>query len=188
MISGFQSREFGLGLRDLLTKEILDQINSNRRGQKYISEIDAMLVKNKIEKGDLTDDPALRFFDAGVNKDGYWTNSHLKIQLEDLYDCLSVIFPNFDFLIMLDQSSGHCKVREDGLVVSKLNVNYGGKASNMRDTTIHELGEFGVQLTVGDRQSMNFLSRRGAQFGWTILNVLHPNMILKKIQTQFVRK
>ena len=57
---------------------------------------------------------------------------------------------------MLDQSSGHCKVREDGLVVSKMNVNYGGKASNMRDTTIHEVGEFGAQLTVGDRQSMNF--------------------------------
>ena len=44
-------------------------------------------------KPDITDDPTLRFFEAGVNKEGYWTNSHVKIQLKDVMDCLSVVLP-----------------------------------------------------------------------------------------------
>ena len=65
-------------------------------------------------------------------------------------DCLSVIFPNFDFMFMYDQSSGHCKKREDGLVVNNMNVNYGGKVTNMRNTVINEIGDFNGELTIGD--------------------------------------
>ena len=98
MLSMMQSREFGLGLGKLLTPDILSIINGNRRGEAYISENDALVVHNDKMKKDITDDPLLRYFRAGVNRDGYWNNSHSKIQLEDAMDCLSVLFPNFDFV------------------------------------------------------------------------------------------
>ena len=34
MVSGFQNREFGLGLRYLLRLEVLTKINENRKGKK----------------------------------------------------------------------------------------------------------------------------------------------------------
>ena len=156
MISGYQAREFGLGLRSLLTAEILAIVNSNRKGTKYRSEKDAKLLYNKVQKEALTDDPSLRYFEAGVNRQGYWTNSHCKLQLEDLNDCLRVIYPSFDFAILFDQSSGHCKVRDDGLVANKMNVKYGGRVRNMRDSKIKDIGEFNGTLKAGDIQNMNF--------------------------------
>ena len=131
MISGFQSREFSLGLGSRLTPDILSKINESRKGCKYLSSEDAKLISRDEYKHDINDDPALRFFEAGINKDGYWNSSHIKIQLEDIVDCLVVIYPEFDFKFLFDQSSGHCKVRGDGLVISNMNVNYGGKASIM---------------------------------------------------------
>ena len=44
MISGFQSREFGLGFGDLLSPMILSKINEKRKGCKYISVDDAKLI------------------------------------------------------------------------------------------------------------------------------------------------
>ena len=156
MCSGMQCREFGLGLRTLLSPDVLETINSNREGTRYTSELDAQIVYNNVYKRPLTDDPAMRFFDAGANRDGYWTCSHLKLQIEDLVDCLKVIFPNFDYTILLDQSSGHCKVREDGLVINRMNVSYGGRLNNMRDTIVPEVGTFPSILTPGDTQTMHF--------------------------------
>ena len=48
-------------------------------------------------------------------------------------------------------------MREDGLVVNNMNVNYGGNASVMRDTVINEIGPYTSQLTIGDTQNMNFV-------------------------------
>ena len=48
MLSGFQSREFGLGLRTLLTEDVLSAVNGLRKGTKYKSEESAMLVHNTV--------------------------------------------------------------------------------------------------------------------------------------------
>jgi len=71
MISGFQSRTFGLGLGDLLNAEMQDRINVSRRGKKYKSELDAEIVNSNANKNDLTDDPLLRYFKVGINNQGY---------------------------------------------------------------------------------------------------------------------
>ena len=92
MISGFQSRECGLGLGSLLIDVICQKINDKRRCQRYKSSADAMLINSNDLKNDIVDDPLLRYFHAGANKDGYWTSSHTNLQLEDAMDCISIYF------------------------------------------------------------------------------------------------
>ena len=105
------------------------------------------------------------FFSPVLTVEGYWTNSHVKLQLEDLVDCLHVIFSTFDFVIMFDQSSDHCKVRTDGLLVSNMNVTYGGNVNTMRDTIIKEVGESNLSLTVGGKQNMISMKMIEVLFG-----------------------
>ena len=72
MISEYQSREFGLGLRDKLTDNVLLRVNNKREGQHYKSVNDAKFVNNnKTEKEKLTSDPCLQFFYSGANFEGY---------------------------------------------------------------------------------------------------------------------
>ena len=101
---------------------------------------DALLVCGDIKKKDLTDNPCLHFFRSGINHDEYWNGSHSKMQLEDVVDCLSHIFPNFDFVFLFDQSSGNTKICSDGPNVSNMNILYGGVANMMWDTTVIKIG------------------------------------------------
>lgn len=77
------------------------------REKNYRSAADALLISSDGNTCDITDDPLLRYFRAGVNKEGYWTSSHAKLQLEDCMDCLMVIFPilDFDFYIINIQAT-----------------------------------------------------------------------------------
>ena len=48
---------------------------------------------------------------------------------------------------MFDQSSGHCKKKEDGLNVNAMNKEYGGKQRKMRETEVQmELSQKNKQL------------------------------------------
>ena len=105
---------------------VMSIFNMNRQRKNYKSEEDVTLIFNSATKKDLTNDPTLRYFKAGVNKDVYWNSSYAKKKLEDVLDFLVVIFSQFDFKLLCDQSSGHCKVREDGLVMNNMNVSDGG--------------------------------------------------------------
>jgi hypothetical protein len=77
---------------------------------------DAEIVKGSTIKTEFKNsyDPSLAFFrTAGVQHEGcYWNiSSHnTKLQLEDVVDALSTIFPQFDLVILFDQSSGHTKM------------------------------------------------------------------------------
>ena len=71
MISGFQSREFGLGLSTLLSEDVMSAVNDLRKGKKYKAEDSAMLVHNTVYKNDIADNPLLRYFRAGMDNDGY---------------------------------------------------------------------------------------------------------------------
>jgi hypothetical protein len=97
---------------------------------------------------DLVDSPFLKSFRYGKNHEGYWTNRHMKLQLEDVVDCLRVAFPDFDFLFLFDQSSGHTKKRDDGLSTQNMNVEFGGKVSEMRHSHLLEgcIGPFAAAL------------------------------------------
>jgi len=66
-------------------------------------------------KKSLIDNPFVRYLDYGSRKDGYWTYRHMVVQIEDCSDCLRYLFPQFDYGIELDHSSGHNAERPDGL-------------------------------------------------------------------------
>ena len=50
MISGYQAREFGLGLEELLTPSVVNGINLKRKDIDYKSEDDALLINCDIKK------------------------------------------------------------------------------------------------------------------------------------------
>ena len=79
-------------------------------------------------------------------------------------DCCS---PGHDFLFLFDQSSGHTKMRKDGLTTSNMNVSWGGAVPEMQSTVAKELGEFEATLNVGDIQSMIFTEEDDGPFWMT---------------------
>ena len=96
MISAFQSREFGFGLK--FTDEELNSVNEYRSGKKYTDEDAAKEVKRDIYKKDLTCSPFVEYFQFG--KDNYWDYNHMALQIEDCIDCLKVIYPEYDYVFI----------------------------------------------------------------------------------------
>jgi hypothetical protein len=170
MASGFTAREFRLGLGSRLTPAIHNEINeSHRRNKSYMSMGDTELVKGSTIKRDFKDlyDPSLAFFRTGVQHEGYWNSSHAKLQLEDVVDALSTIFPQFDLVFLFDQSSGHMKMRIDSLHIHNMNVSHGGSVGMMHDTIIGEVGLHPRILQVGDKQVMHFIEGTDGPFWMT---------------------
>jgi len=96
-----------------------------------------MEVKNRTHKKDIQDSSLFcQFFDYGASKEGYWNFNHAALQLEDLVDCLIVLFPNVDFVFLFDQSSGHGKHQKDGLSANLMNRGWGGAGPIMHSTQI----------------------------------------------------
>jgi hypothetical protein len=140
MISAFQSRSFGLGLGRGLSEVELQQISALRNGRHYYSEDAAREILSTTEKPQINEkeDPLVRFFDMGKDREGYWNYSHMALQMEDVIDCLQVLYSHHDFLFLLDQSSGHGKKQSDGLNAHVMNKEFGGKQPRMRSTEITE--------------------------------------------------
>ena len=160
MYSAFVSREFGFG--HPLTAQELDRINQYREGQQYLDVEAAMNVSkhNDPTKPKLTESPFVKNFDYGSNQDGYWCYDTMILQLEDVVDCLRVLYGDrYEFVFFFDHSSGHDKLRPDGLNVNGMNKGFGGTQSIMRDSKIVDetyLGPHSPLLQVGDVQSMVF--------------------------------
>jgi len=166
MISAFVSRDFGVGI--LLSKEELEEVNKRRMSQQwseYISVESAKNVYGNIKKKPITDELTLvRFFEVGVNLEGFWNYDQMALQVEDIYDVLVIKYPNFDFLFMFDQSSGHGKMREGSLNVHNMGVRWGGKQEILRKTKIEETGPYQCILKVGDEQNMKFVDTDDGPF------------------------
>ena len=81
---------------------------------------------------------------------------HMVLQIEDAFYILSIKYPEYNFLMLMDQSSGHGKKMEGGLNAEEMSVRYGGSQPKMRNTTINEIGTYPCQLKVGDTQSLTF--------------------------------
>jgi len=111
-------------------------------------------------KKDLPKSPFIKEFEYGTNNEGYWYYEHMLLHFEDVVDCLTVFFPQYDYLFFFDHSCGHDKQREDGLNMSKMSKLYGGKQPRMWNTVITKeqgfLGPYGAKLNVGDTQRMYF--------------------------------
>ena len=84
----------------------------------------------------------IKFFDLGVNLEGYWNFDQMALQVEDIYDVFSVKFPDYDFLLLLDQSSGHGTMREGSLNVNSMGVRWDVRQQILRKTIIKEVGPY----------------------------------------------
>ena len=170
MASGFTAREFGLGLGSRLTPAMRNEINeSHRQNKSYMLMGDAELVKGSTIKRDFKDlyDPSLAFFRTGVQHEGYWNSSHAKLQLEDVVDALSMIFPQLELVFLFDQLSGHTKMRIDSLHIRSMNGSHGGSVGMMHDTRIREVGLHPRILQVGEKQVMHFIEGADGPFWMT---------------------
>ena len=92
----------------------VNERRTSREWSKYISSKKAIEIirndKKKVFKNNLT---LVKFFDVGINEEGYWKYNQIALQVEDIYDVLEAKFNNnnnlgdVEFLLMMDQSSGH---------------------------------------------------------------------------------
>jgi len=103
----------------------------------------------------------VRFFDVGINEEGYWNYNQIALQVEDVFDALAIKYPQYDIVFMMDQSSGHGKMREGALNANLMSVKYGGKQGKLRKTKIREVGTYKRILEIGDEQSMSFNDEDG---------------------------
>jgi hypothetical protein len=125
MISAMTSREFGRGID--ITKEQLETINGMCLGQTYRDGESAKAKRGTAIESPLTCSPFIREFEYGSKGEGYWSYEHMVIQLEDCIHCLKVLYPQYDFVFLLDHSCGHDRQREDGLNAGKMSKMFGGR-------------------------------------------------------------
>jgi hypothetical protein len=124
MASAMQGREAGFGRK--MSPEELESVNLTRRDKEYISVDAAMEVHKTTRKPDLTESPFIRYLHVGINKVGYWNSMHMAIQLEDVVDCLKVLYPDYEYVALFDHSSGHDRKREGALDAMTMNYDFGG--------------------------------------------------------------
>ncbi len=90
MISAFQSREFGFGLKLSLAE--IQQINQFRSEKRplYAEAESAIKINSAAIKKPITDSAFILFFeyDYGSGKEGYWTYDHMCLQFEDYIDTI----------------------------------------------------------------------------------------------------
>ena len=101
----------------------------------------------------------------------------MALQLEDFIDCVRVLVPDHDFVILFDQSVGHGEKQADGLCAMNMNVDCREAVSTMQDTEIGHpncLGPYNHddKLQVGDIQC---LTHRENDRGPVARKGHHPN-------------
>lgn len=135
MLSAFVSREFGFG-REQVVDELV-KVNTVHRGinKTYIDTQAAMEILKSTQKPILTESPFMKYLYIGANNKGYYWNSyHMRLHLEDIVDCLHVLYPEFEIVFLFDHSQGHARKRNGAL--NALHMSIGRAQAKMRDTTI----------------------------------------------------
>ena len=64
----------------------------------------------------------MQFFDVGINEEGCWNYNQIALQIEDVFDVLAIKYPQYDILLLMDQSSGHGKMRDGALNANLMSV------------------------------------------------------------------
>ena len=160
MVSAFVSRSFGMGL-DLTENEMM-RVNERRISDEwgeYISDKESIEVYGFNKKKKIKDTFTLvQFFDIGINEEGYWNYNHMALQVEDIFDVLSTKYIDFDFVFLMDQSSGHGRMRDGSLNINTMNKKWGGKQKTLRKSVLEDVGPFPQRIyNVGDVQEFNFV-------------------------------
>ena len=91
-----------------------------------------MIKKN--DKGSvmnpLKESPGFVIIEPTKVADCYWDYEKMSIQTQDVMHSLDTLHPNVQQLHQYDWSSRHAKSCEGGLLISNMNLNYGGAAKN----------------------------------------------------------
>ncbi len=144
MMSGIVSRVFGWD--PTVTAEQLAEINEQRKDNQYLDTEAALEINATTKKPALTLDglPFLRFLEIGANSEGWWTGANMHLLVEDLADCMRVMYPGKTYLLFTDWSQGHARKRPDALRASDMNKGYGGVQvrSHLSMLTKKEFGDY----------------------------------------------
>jgi hypothetical protein len=127
MISAFQSDSLGFGTNELKHVK-LDDFNTHLKN-KYGADFEPLDAL-----------PTLTHFEYGKNQAGYWTGAHVANQTLRAIDLLEWLYPDCQLVYEFDHSSGHTKMADDALSVSKIRVRFGGNVPGpaMRDSLLNE--------------------------------------------------
>jgi hypothetical protein len=126
MLSDFVSREFGFGQQ--MTEEELERVNSKRRatGSTYIDTQAAMEINGTVNKAALTESPFVKYLYIGINNKGYWNSYLMRLQFEDIVDCLKVLYPSHDVVFTFNHSQGHARKCKHALSAQHMPKSFGG--------------------------------------------------------------
>lgn len=144
MVSAFFSEHKGMGER--LTRIELKVVNDWReeRGKTHFNS-----------------SPGIAYFNYGKNREGYWGNEQTRTQVQDVLDMLEALFPGVQILVEVDHSSAHLKRQDNGLTVSEMGLNWGGKKGERHSTIIVDETCLGPNPPIlGDRCLMIGLHKR----------------------------
>jgi len=123
MVSALQSRE--LGFRMNLSDDDLKTVNQWQKDRPdYTDTESAIKLNGTTEKEELKESPFFIYFEKSA-EEGYWMFNHVALQFESCADCFRALFPEYDSIWIFDHSCGHDCGREDGLIVSNMNTNWG---------------------------------------------------------------
>ena len=87
-----------------------------------------------------------------VNLKGFWNYDQISPHVLDVCNVLSVKFPYNNFLLLLEQSSGHAKMREGELSANTISVRWGSKQEMSRVMKFKEVSPYSRKLNVGVKQ------------------------------------
>ena len=129
MVSAFKDYSSrGMCLR--MSAPELEVVNADRVGCTYA---DGQSMEPLMES------PGCRIIEPSKDGDGYWNFDKMSVQTQDIMAAMDTLEPEIQQLHQFDWSSGHAKSREGGLLVSSMNLNYGGVGGKqLRDTELTE--------------------------------------------------
>jgi hypothetical protein len=121
MMSGFVSRVFLWDPK--ITDEQLTAINRLKENNNDFDEEAAVDINDSPKKPKLKHDtlPFLMYVYVGTVAGGWWNRANFHIQVEDLADCLKILYPGYKPLLFTDCSQGHARKRPDGLDATRMN-------------------------------------------------------------------
>ena len=87
----------------------------------------------------LTENPFVKYFGFGENKEGYWSYDHMVVQFEDCVDRIRGIFEDqYDLMFLFDHSSVHVKKKTHGLDAGAMTKGYSGSQLTIRHSKISQ--------------------------------------------------
>ena len=122
-----------------LSKAELDKINGERQGvNKNCIDKQAAMEKLKLTQKPLllAESPFVKYLYIGAINKGYWKSFHMSLLFEDVVDCLQVLYPDFDVVLLIDHSKGHGRKHDGAFNAMHMLHTYGGGQPIMRDSII----------------------------------------------------